>query len=394
MEITNETKSIIDALDSVNAAIEQVSNDSTASINSVKSELKNLGEEQLKMARELLAIQQSMEDKAEKSATVTDNSVGSKFVATKSFDGVKGDIRNARSVREIISTKSATTSIVGVGDTISRNTLAVPYQAGFVGTPEQPLLIEGLIPHVPVSTSTIEYVREKVFENNAAVVAEGARKPESTFEFELAKGSVETVAHWTKITEQLAADAPALAAYINAKMVYGLQLKIDRQLVNGTGTGGQLSGLLNTGNYTDYKSAITVPSGADLIDFALLIKTALETAMFAPRYLVLNPSDWAALALLKDKQGRYILGGPATLAQKTIWGTEVITTASMPNGKYLMADFARGATIYDREEVAVAMDRESDDFIKNLFTIRVERRLGLVVDTPAAIGGGDWSIGS
>lgn len=388
-----ELETVLKSIDSIDEKIANIAKDNETSTKSTEAELKRLGDEQVKMAHELLAIQQSISDSNTKSATVTDNSVGCKFVSTKSFQAITGDVRNARAVREIISTKAATTSTVGSGDTITRNTIATPYQAGIVGSPEQPLLIEGLIPHVPVSTSTIEYVREKTFDNNAAVVAEGNRKPESTFEFELQKGSVETVAHWTKITEQLAADVPALAAYINAKMIYGLQLKVDRQLVNGNGSGA-LSGLLNTGNYTDYSSAITLPTGGDLIDFALLIKTALETAMFAPRYLVLNPSDWAALALLKDKQGRYILGGPANMAQKTIWGTEVITTASMPSGKYLMADFARGATIYDRQEVAIAMDRESDDFIKNLFTIRVERRLGLVVDTPAAIGGGNWTVGS
>ena len=58
-----------------------------------------------------------------------------------------------------------------------------------------------------------------------------------------------------------------------------------------------------------------------------------------------------------------------------------------------MADFALGSTIYDRQEVALEIDREGDDFRKNLLTIRVERRLGLGVEDAAAIAGGDWSLG-
>ena len=65
---------------------------------------------------------------------------------------------------------------------------------------------------------------------------------------------------------------------------------------------------------------------------------------------------------------------------------------AVPSGKYVMADFALGATIFDRQEVAVEIDREGDDFRKNLLTIRAERRLGLGVEDAAAIAGGDWSL--
>ena len=40
--------------------------------------------------------------------------------------------------------------------------------------------------------------------------------------------------------------------------------------------------------------------------------------------------------------------------------------------------------------LTVDIDRTQDDFIKNLLTIRVERRLGLAVLDAGAIGGGDW----
>ena len=55
-----------------------------------------------------------------------------------------------------------------------------------------------------------------------------------------------------------------------------------------------------------------------------------------------------------------------------------------------MADFTLGGAILDRQELTVDIDRTQDDFIKNLLTIRVERRLGLAVLDAGAIGGGDW----
>lgn len=386
----SELETILKSLDEVGAKINAVDADGKASVEAVKSELRKLGEEQVKFARELAALQQA--NVAHGETEPQDLSVGGQFVKSESYKAFASNMRNGRGARELIKT-GPTPTVSTVSTPISRNTLATPYQiAGIYGAPELPLLVEDLIPHIPVNTPAVTYIKNTSQTINAGVVTEGAAKPESTFAFELATGNVVTVAHWTKITEQLAADAPAVTAYINAKMLYGLALKVDRQLVSGTGTSTQLAGILKSGNFTDYSSAVTVPQGGTLIDFALLIKTHLETLGYPPRQLLLNPSDWAQLALLKDSQKRYLLGGPAGITSKTLWGLPVVTTAAVPSGKYVMADFSLGATIFDRQEIALEMDREQDDFTKNLLTIRVERRLGLVVEDPASIAGGDWSL--
>ena len=389
----NELETILKSLDAVGAKIDEIDADGKASVAAVKEEMKKLGEEQVKFARELAALQQASADGAAESDNRV-KSIGEKFTESANYKAFSANTRDVRGARHIVSTKSDSPTVSTVSPAISRNTIAAPYQlAGIWGAPEQQLIVENLIPHIPVSSSAVEYLKHTGFTNNAGVVAEGAAKAESTFEFDLATANVVTIAHWTKITEQLAADAPAVTAYINAKMMYGLQLKVDNQIISGTGTSTQLGGFLKSGNHTDYSSAVTIPTGANLMDFALLIKTKLDTLGYPPKVLLLNPADWAGLALLKDTQKRYLLGGPAGVTTKSLWGLPVETTASVPSGKYVMADFALGSTIYDRQEVALEIDREGDDFRKNLLTIRVERRLGLGVEDAAAIAGGDWSLG-
>lgn len=389
----SELDTILKSLDAVGAKIDEIDADGKASVKAVKEEMKKLGDEQLKFARELAALQQASADGAAESDNRV-KSIGEKFTESANYKAFSANTRDVRGARHIVSTKSDSPTVSTVSPAISRNTIATPYQlAGIWGAPEQQLIVENLIPHIPVSSSAVEYLKHTGFTNNAGVVAEGAVKAESTFEFDLATANVVTIAHWTKITEQLAADAPAVTAYINAKMMYGLQLKVDNQIISGTGTSTQLGGFLKSGNHTDYSSAVTVPTGANLMDFALLIKTKLDTLGYPPKVLLLNPADWAGLALLKDTQKRYLLGGPAGVTTKSLWGLPVETTASVPSGKYVMADFALGSTIYDRQEVALEIDREGDDFRKNLLTIRVERRLGLGVEDAAAIAGGDWSLG-
>lgn len=389
----SELDTILKSLDEVGAKINAIDADGKASITAVKEEMKKLGEEQLKFAKELAALQQASADGASESDNRV-KSIGEKFTESANYKAFSANTRDVRGARHIVSTKNDSPTVSTVSPAISRNTIAAPYQlAGIWGAPEQQLIVENLIPHIPVSSSAVEYLKHTGFTNNAGVVAEGAAKAESTFEFDLATANVVTIAHWTKITEQLAADAPAVTAYINAKMMYGLQLKVDNQIISGTGTSTQLGGFLKSGNHTDYSSAVTVPTGANLMDFALLIKTKLDTLGYPPKVLLLNPEDWAGLALLKDTQKRYLLGGPAGVTTKSLWGLPVETSASVPSGKYIMADFALGSTIYDRQEVALEIDREGDDFRKNLLTIRVERRLGLGVEDAAAIAGGDWSLG-
>lgn len=390
------SEEILKGLDLIGQKIDAVSNDSKASVEAVKAEMKTLGEKQLELSRELASLQQKSAQQGE--VINADKSVGAQYVNSNAYKALKGNVSKVERAREIISTKAATTSTVTPG--ITRNTIAMPTQlAGIYDeNAEMPLVIEGLIPHIPVTSSSVQYLKASAFTNGAKVVAEGTAKPESTFQFKLATANIETIAHYTKITEQLAQDAPAVQAFINAKMIYGLQLKIDEQLVNGTGSeASQLTGLLKDATTcTDYSTQLTElkPSIKTMVDFALGIKTKLETIGYAPKYLILNPIDWASLALMKDTTGLYILGGPASVAGKTLWGMSVVTTPSMPQGKYLMSDFALGATIFDRQEVAVEIDREQDDFTKNLFTIRVERRLGLAVENPKAIGGGDWTLPS
>lgn len=390
------SEEILKGLDLIGKKIDAVSNDSKASVEAVKAEMKTLGEKQLELSRELASLQQKSAQQGE--IINADKSVGAQYVNSDAYKALKGNVSKVERAREIISTKAATPTTSTVTTGITRNTIAMPTQlAGIYDeTAELPLVIEGLIPHIPVASSSVQYLKNSAFTNGAKVVAEGTVKPESTFQFKLATANVETIAHYTKITEQLAQDAPAVQAFINAKMIYGLQLKIDEQLVKGQGTeSSELVGLLKDATTcTDYSTELDdlKPSIKTMVDFALGIKTKLETIGYAPKYLILNPIDWASLALIKDTQGLYLLGGPATVAGKTLWGMSVVTTPSMPQGKYLMSDFALGATIFDRQEVAVEIDREQDDFTKNLFTIRVERRLGLAVENPKAIGGGAWSL--
>ena len=380
----SDINEIMTGLDKIGERLTNLETD-RVSAKAFAEKAQELGAKQADLARELLEIRQKNEAVPAKAEA---KSVGDSFVADKAYtDFVSGAATSARAV--ITLDKGSTPTAVGIsGPDVT--SLAPSFYAGVFGTPNVPQKIEPLIPHIAVTTDSVDYVT--VADTiGAAGVAEAGAIPESKFTPTLAKANVVNVAHYTKITKQLADDAPALAAYINTKMLYGLQNKVESQIVNGNGTAPQLKGLLATNSYTDASTQLT--GAKNLFDLLLLLQGVAETAAYEPEALVLNPMTWAQLAMEKDTQGRYLLGGPGLAANKSVWGIPVVTSSAVPAGKFIFGNFTQTVTIYDRQQVAVEMTgTNEDDFTHYLYTIRASRRLALAVEVPAGIFAGDFKV--
>jgi len=324
-------------------------------------------------------------------------SIGDQFIKADTFRNFK----NSRLARleieckedEILPNASSTTT----ANSITVSSAVKPHFLDHIAAPvESELNIEKLIPHLPTASDSVQYLYGGALTNNAAVAPQKTKKGESVIADPVLKRcDILTFAHFTKITKQLADDAPALAAYINSKMVYGLQSVIEQQIITGTGSD-QLNGLLNSGNFTDKTSEIiaALPAqNATLLDFLLIAVHKMKATGVNPECILLNPNDFLQLSLLKDSDGKYLLGAPTVGAVATLWGIRVVTSNSVASGKYLLANFTLGATIYDRQQIAIEMsDSDTDNFQRNLYTLRVERRLGLAIEHPEAIWGGDFTI--
>ena len=261
-----------------------------------------------------------------------------------------------------------------------------------VGGAYLPFSMEALIPSTVTSSNAVEFTKEASFTNSAAEAAEGAAKAESALTWSLVNMPVSTVAHWIKISKQLAGDAPALAAYVNSRMAYGVNQKVDTQLVIGDGTAPNLSGTYDSGNYTAHGIA-NAALGSTLKKLVLFrqVIAQLYAAGFPPDAIVLNPADWATIEieLLTTAAGQTLYnvnqGGQAFL-----FGLPVIQAIGMAADTFQIGRFAEAYMIYNREGVVVEMsDYDSDNFTKNLITIRAERRLALATEKPAAVRGGD-----
>jgi HK97 family phage major capsid protein len=344
----------------------------------VKAELDKLGEKQHELAERLREIEQRG---------------GGEGEGQKPSEGWGEQLVKSDSYKAFASGQSSKCRIE-VKNTITGDdaTVAPDRRPGIVPGSFQPLLIESLYPSVPTSSNAIEYTKEASFTNSAAEAAEGAAKAESAITFSLVNMPVSTVAHWLKISRQLASDNSALAAYVNQRLVYGVNKRVDTQLVSGNGTAPNISGFLDTGNFTAHGYA-DAALGSTLKKLVLIRKIMgdLEAAGYPPDAIVLNPADWAqvevdlltsaanANRVQYDQAGRPVL-----------FGVRVVSSVGMTADNIAVGAFRQHGTIYNREGVVVDMsESDSDNFTKNLVTIRAERRLALTSEVPAAIRAGD-----
>lgn len=255
-------------------------------------------------------------------------------------------------------------------------------QPGILPGTQRRLTVRDLITPGRTQSNMIQYVKETGFTNSAAPVSESAQKPESTLVYALTQSPVVTIAHWIKASKQILDDMMALQSNIDGRLRYGLKLVEENQLLTGSGSGNNLNGIYTQA--TAYSAPIVV-SSPTAIDVLRLMLLQAELAEYPSTGIVLHPSDWAAIELLKETTGAYIFANPQSLATPALWGRPVVATQAMTVDTALVGAFQLGAQVFDREDANVVISSEnSDDFIKNMVTIRCEERLALAVYRPEA----------
>ncbi|WP_313045534.1 phage major capsid protein [Brevundimonas sp.] len=302
----------------------------------------------------------------------------------KSFIAGGGKGRVSIAVKAIIS--SLTTDANG-----SAGDLIVPQRVDGIITPAQRrMTIRDLLTPGNTASNAIQYVKETGFTNNAATVSEtsGATKPQSEIKFDIVTTPVTTIAHWVLATKQILDDVPQLRSYIDGRLRYGLEYVEEGQMLNGGGTGTDLNGIYTQA--TAYSAPTTLPGPVTSIDVLRLAMLQAFLAELPPTGHVLHPTNWAEIELVKDTTGRHIIGNPVNGGPSTLWRLPVVETPAMTVGKFLTGAFKLGAQIFDREEANVEISTEdSDNFRKNLVTIRAEERLAMAVYRPEAFIKGD-----
>lgn len=369
MEI-NEFKT---ALDAHGVAVE-------AAIKKYEGQVQEQGKAQDDIRAEIKAVATKFEDAitelAQKQATATksdilDLTAGAEFIKSEAYKQLASG--GARQARIEVKNTVLSTSVTSFPD----------QRPGIIPGNFLPLTVRQIIPTINVTGNAVNALKENTWVSSAGEVSQGAAKAESDITFTNYDVNIRTVAHWIKVSNQLLADAPAIAAYIDTRLRDGLAQRVESQLIVGDGTSPNLSGLTDSGNFT----AFTADSGSNLVDSINKAKYQLWATGNMPDTVIVNPADWGAMERTREGAGtgQYLYGAPGTVGSMSPFGVQVVLSNHVTAGYFIIGALRTSCTIFQRQGAVVEMGYVNADFTNNLVTIRAEERLALAVDRPSAI---------
>ncbi|UQE75937.1 phage major capsid protein [Gordonia sp. PP30] len=228
---------------------------------------------------------------------------------------------------------------------------------------------------------TFRYLRESTRTNNAAPVAPGASKPTSVYGITPVDASLQVIAHLTEeIGKYDLRDVPGLTQFLSTELLYGLRASLEHQIINGTGTAPQLSGIITTSGIQ------TQAAGTDI---ALTVRssiTKLESLGHVPSAVVLSPADWEKVETsTASGSGEFLFNSsPVDRAARTLWGVPVVCSTSLPANKALLLSH-ESIVVYTDGALDLEWEQGGELFEKNQLRARFESRFQTAVLRPQGI---------
>lgn len=271
------------------------------------------------------------------------------------------------------------TLLTGAGNTSAGPLVFPDFKPIIDQSYQRPLNIRDIITIGETMSDQVEYVRVTGVTNNAAPTAEATatsngsgQKPESEMTMERIAETVKTIAHWIPATSRALADAGQLRTLIDSFLRYGLEEKLEDQLINGNGSGENFTGILNLSGTT------AQAWDTDILTTTRKARTKVRVqGRTVATAWVMHPNDWETIDLLQNNEGNYFYGGPMRMGQPTLWGLPVIESEAMSQGYTVCANW-RLCVLWDRMMTAISMSNShSDFFTRNLIAILAEMRAAL-----------------
>ncbi|QDP50828.1 MAG: putative major capsid protein [Prokaryotic dsDNA virus sp.] len=216
----------------------------------------------------------------------------------------------------------------------------------------------------------------------AGMTAEGALKTQNDFDLVEKSSEVKKISAWIKVSKEMIADIPFMEGEINNELMELVELKLDEQILSGSGVGANLTGLqANSTAWTGGTFANTIV-GANNSDVIRVGMAQMANANFNPSHILMNPADVAAMELTKTTTGEYTypMFVPQADGITRVKGVPVIENSGVTANQFYILDASK-SNLRVREDMNIQVGFVNDDFTKNLVTILCECRATHFVKT-------------
>lgn len=267
--------------------------------------------------------------------------------------------------------------------------------AGYKFDPSRSVHIRNLIPQGSTSSDVVRFVKESGYSNGAATTAEGATATQSDFDMTASDANVRKIATYFRISEEMISDTPQLTSYLSARAPEKLLSVEDTQILSGNGSAPNLSGIITDAADFDTSSGGAFYQSVEAAnEFDVLVAALNQMALseYQADYIMLNPTDFHKILLIKDTTNSYIKDQVYAGLQPSFMGVSVVINTAITAGTFLVGNFGVGTQLWVRDNVGVEFFREDGTNVRDGFvTVRVSERIALTNYLPNAFVNGTFS---
>jgi HK97 family phage major capsid protein len=245
-----------------------------------------------------------------------------------------------------------------------------------VESAQRPLQVIDLIPGETTNQSSVVYMKETTFTNNAAEVAEGGTYGEAALALTEVTSPVRKIGVWLPVTDEQLEDVAQLQSYINNRLGFMVRQRLDGNILVGDGVAPNLDGINNRADVQ------TQALGADDVLTALYkARTKVRVVGRAvPNALFIHPNDLQGIALLQTADGIFIMGSPTGEGTvERIWGMRVVETDAQTENTALVGDTTMTGLAIKRNLTLQISNSHSTFFVEGKQAIRADLRAALQV---------------
>jgi len=270
--------------------------------------------------------------------------------------------------------------------------IAADRVSGIKYDPARSLHMRSIIPVGSTSSDVVRFVKESGYSDGTANKAEGATLGQSDFDLTATDSNVQKIGAYFRISEEMLSDTPALASYVSVRASEKLLAVEDTQILNGNGTAPNLSGIItDAADFAEGGFADSIDS-ANEFDVLVVALNQLALSEYQANYIILNPSDFHKILLLKDTQNNYLKDQVYAGLQPSFMGVPVIVNTAITAGTFLTGNFAQGTQLWTRDNLAVSFHREDGTNVRDGFvTVRIRERIALTNYLPNAFVNGSFA---
>ena len=264
---------------------------------------------------------------------------------------------------------------------------------GYKYDPTRLVHMRQLIAQGSTTSDVVRFVKESGYSNGAAATAEGSTLGQSDFDFTASDANVQKIGTYFRISEEMLNDTPQLTSYLSARAPEKLLEVEDNQILNGTGVAPQLSGIISDATAFAAGGFANAIESANEFDVLTVALNQLALANYAADYIMINPTDFHKILLLKSSQNEYLVKDWNQGLQPRINGVPVVLNTAVTSDKYLVGNFGMGTQLWVRDNVGVEFFKEDGTNVRDGFvTVRVQERVALTNYLPNAFVTGDFSV--